>query len=624
MAKFDERLRTELERLSPPADPTGVVDRVLRRGARRYALHRVGIVAVALAVVAGSIVGVFGLSRVFGGDERRPPEPATEGPDVSVPATTNGDIVFTSAREGDAALFRVSPDGSGLQQLTPEGAATYISPDVSPDGRVVVVVHRIPSFEPGESVLATVPIDGGAPTWLTLEGWVVADPAWSPDGLRIAFAGSPGGPYGIYVLDLATGDTQLVPGTDEISVGRPTWSPDGTRVAFEASTDSDTDPDQSWDIYSVRLDGSELTNLTRTPDSAEIMPAWSWALDRIAFIELGPAEGDLVTIAADGTDRTTVYSGELAPGDPAWSPDGTAIAFVGGSEGIKTIRADGTAFAAVPGASGFQPAWQPTTTGDSVAPTPTPSGTPSPHDGSTTPRAERDEPVTLAGVPFAVCNVDALTWLYADDKEGQAFTFEEAPSTGCGEDREGFQYLGVTTEPGEGISRADAFVGPLSRCTDKTGCWVYATPQLDGDPLDEILLGTNGGPWGIEVWFFDVTASDEGMSVAPFRVACADVSDCDPLLVMTIDWQLPGLSGFSCGVYPADADLLTSGYFEWTSAAGDGWMGDTWTFQGGEAQVSPLREVLSHEDPSEVFVPSTDTEICSEPAAVAPSVLAAP
>jgi Tol biopolymer transport system component len=100
------------------------------------------------------------------------------------------------------------------------------------------------------------------------------------------------------------------------SVGHPTWSPDGSRIAFEGSIGSDTDPGQTWDIYSVAVCGSGMTNLTNTPDGSETQPAWSWVTDRIAFVESGPAEGALLTMSSAGTDPVTVFSGELGPANP--------------------------------------------------------------------------------------------------------------------------------------------------------------------------------------------------------------------------------------------------------------------------------------------------------------------
>ncbi len=56
----------------------------------------------------------------------------------------------------------------------------------------------------------------------------------------------------------------------------PTWSPDGQTIAFETNRDRD------FEIYSVRLDGSDLRNLTHAPQGDDRMPAWHG--NTIAFI----------------------------------------------------------------------------------------------------------------------------------------------------------------------------------------------------------------------------------------------------------------------------------------------------------------------------------------------------
>jgi dipeptidyl aminopeptidase/acylaminoacyl peptidase len=488
---LDERLRRELERAGRPADPSGVYEELIRRRERHRIARRLEAGALALVVFAATIGGFFGLTRVFRGTE--------EPPQILAPSVSNGLIVFSlPLKSGGEHLFGVAPDGSTLRQLTPEGNAVYRSPDVSPDGSTVVAVHEIEGFEAGQSVLVTVPITGGSPTWLSEASWVVLDPAWSPDGAQIAFAGSPGGPFGIYVFEVSTGDAQLVPGTDEIDVGDPTWSPDGSRIAFEAW--DGTQPEQ-WDIYSARLDGSELTNLTRTPDYSETMPAWSWTHDRIAFIESGPAEGALLTMSAAGTDQMTAYSGELSPANPVWSPNGTAIAFEGGSEGIFTVRADGTGPAPLPDARGREPAWQALIDGATlppVMPTPAPSPDPDAQD---------------IGLGFPVCNLSSIKGRFSSpDANSTIFVATRASDAGgCAQPEDAFNVVALDTDQ-DGL--ADISYGPIE-CTLE--CRAFSAPDVDGDGTDEFLVVQDGGAVvGLRLYDFSTNGQ---LAIVPVNVA---------------------------------------------------------------------------------------------------------
>jgi Tol biopolymer transport system component len=116
----------------------------------------------------------------------------------------------------------------------------------------------------------------------------------------------------------------------------PTWSPDGSLIAYTSSGDAAAEDPRDSEIWVMRADGSDRRRLTndRIPDGT---PAWSPDGERIAFShspEAGTehAKGVIVVMDADGGSRVELTD-HSETGDivydalPAWSPDGTRIAF---------------------------------------------------------------------------------------------------------------------------------------------------------------------------------------------------------------------------------------------------------------------------------------------------------
>ncbi|MEW6281290.1 MAG: hypothetical protein AB1758_21950, partial [Candidatus Eremiobacterota bacterium] len=157
-------------------------------------------------------------------------------------------------------------------------------------------------------------------------------PEWSPDGSRILFQselddGEWGGPDDICTVTPDGKTLRNLTKTDEAYEFQAHWSPDGSHIAFVSTRETqDGDPFNHYDIFMMDKDGKNLRKVTNEGTIGAFNPAFSPDGTRIAYTQ-SRNDSNIATIKVDGTDRKLVA--EL-PGEdqwPEWSPDGQTIAF---------------------------------------------------------------------------------------------------------------------------------------------------------------------------------------------------------------------------------------------------------------------------------------------------------
>jgi hypothetical protein len=269
----------------------------------------------------------------------------------------NGKIAFSSDASGNPEIYVMNPDGTGLTNLT-----NHPGPDSDPAWSADGTTIAFRSGRSGSYDVWVMNADGSSPTQLTTDLEDDGFPAWSPDGSKIAFQSHRDGNSEIYVMNAdGTAQTRLTfDPADDLS---PAWSPDGSKIAFISKRDGDDH------VYTMAPDGSNVTQITFGP-ATEFFPTWSPDGAQLLCIS-GFGTYDLLVMNADGSNPAAISTG-LDVNTPAWSPDGTAIAFVANSH-VFTVHPDGTGLTQVTNGAGedYKVDWQPLPNGGVTATTTT-------------------------------------------------------------------------------------------------------------------------------------------------------------------------------------------------------------------------------------------------------------